>query len=56
MCVLVFTLPFQQFLVHLDAGGPRRAVLVTALSHYLNGGIRMQGRGPDRPAVKAPCR
>jgi uncharacterized membrane protein (UPF0182 family) len=50
----VFTLPFQQFLVHWTLVALVVVLLVTALSHYLNGGIRMQGPRPRvRPAVKA---
>jgi uncharacterized protein len=50
----VFTLPFQQFLVHWTLVALIMVLLVTALSHYLNGGIRMQGPRPRvRPAVKA---
>ena len=50
----VFTLPFQQFLVHWTLVALIVVLLVTALSHYLNGGIRMQGPRPRvPPAVKA---
>jgi len=50
----VFTLPFQQFVVHWVLVSLVMVLLVTALSHYLNGGIRMQGPRPRvRPAVKA---
>ena len=50
----VFTLPFQQFLVHWTLIALIIVLLVTTLSHYLNGGIRLQGAGPRvRPAVKA---
>jgi uncharacterized membrane protein (UPF0182 family) len=50
----VFTLPFQQFLVHWALVALFLVLLVTVLSHYLNGGIRMQGSRPRvRPAVKA---
>jgi uncharacterized membrane protein (UPF0182 family) len=50
----VFTLPFQQFLVHWALVALFIVLLVTILSHYLNGGIRMQGSRPRvRPAVKA---
>ena len=50
----VFTLPFEQFLVHWTLVALFVVLLVTLLSHYLNGGIRMQGSRPRvRPAVKA---
>ncbi len=50
----VFTLPFEQFLVHWALVALVVVLLVTVLSHYLNGGIRMQGSRPRvRPAVKA---
>ncbi|MBF6555064.1 MAG: UPF0182 family protein [Acidimicrobiales bacterium] len=50
----VFTLPFQQFLVHWFLVALFVVLLITLLSHYLNGGIRMQGSRPRvRPAVKA---
>jgi uncharacterized protein len=50
----VFTLPFEQFLVHWALVALFLVLLVTLLSHYLNGGIRMQGSRPRvRPAVKA---
>jgi uncharacterized membrane protein (UPF0182 family) len=50
----VFTLPFQQFVIHWTLVALVVVLLVTTLSHYLNGGIRMQGRRPRvRPAVKA---
>ncbi len=50
----VFTLPFEQFLVHWSLVALFLILLVTALSHYLNGGIRLQGSRPRvRPAVKA---
>jgi len=50
----VFTLPFQQFLVHWALVALFVVLLVTVLSHYLNGGIRMQGSRPRvLPAVKA---
>ncbi|MGO8872441.1 MAG: UPF0182 family protein [Acidimicrobiales bacterium] len=50
----VFTLPFEQFLVHWALVALVVVLLVTLLSHYLNGGIRMQGSRPRvRPAVKA---
>ena len=50
----VFTLPFEQFLVHWALVSLVVILLITALSHYLNGGIRMQGSRPRvRPAVKA---
>jgi uncharacterized membrane protein (UPF0182 family) len=50
----VFTLPFEQFIVHWVLVALVMVLLVTALSHYLNGGIRMQGARPRvRPAVKA---
>ena len=50
----VFTLPFEQFLVHWTLVALFVVLLVTLLSHYLNGGIRVQGSRPRvRPAVKA---
>jgi len=50
----VMTLPFEQFLVHWALVALFLVLLVTLLSHYLNGGIRMQGSRPRvRPAVKA---
>jgi len=50
----VFTLPFEQFLVHWALVALVVILVVTALSHYLNGGIRVQGSRPRvRPAVKA---
>jgi len=50
----VFTLPFQQFVIHWTLVAFIVVLLVTTLSHYLNGGIRMQGQRPRvRPAVKA---
>jgi uncharacterized membrane protein (UPF0182 family) len=50
----VFTLPFEQFLVHWFFVALVLILLVTVLTHYLNGGIRMQGSRPRvRPAVKA---
>ncbi len=50
----VMTLPFEQFLVHWALVALIVVLLVTLLSHYLNGGIRMQGSRPRvRPAVKA---
>jgi uncharacterized membrane protein (UPF0182 family) len=50
----IFTLPFQQFVIHWTLVALVVVLLVTALSHYLNGGIRMQGPRPRvRPAVKA---
>ena len=50
----VFTLPFQQFIIHWTLVALVMVLLVTTLSHYLNGGIRMQGPRPRvRPAVKA---
>ena len=50
----VFTLPFEQFLVHWALVALVVVLVVTGLSHYLNGGIRMQGSRPRvRPAVKA---
>jgi uncharacterized protein len=50
----VFTLPFEQFLVHWALVALIMVLLVTLLTHYLNGGIRMQGPRPRvRPAVKA---
>ena len=54
MAYFVFTLPFEQFLVHWTLVALVMVLLVTLLSHYLNGGIRMQGPRPRvRPAVKA---
>jgi len=50
----VFTLPFEQFLVHWTLVALFVVLLITLLSHYLNGGIRLQGSRPRvRPAVKA---
>ena len=50
----VFTLPFEQFLVHWTLVALVVVLLVTVLTHYLNGGIRLQGARPRvRPAVKA---
>ena len=50
----VFKLPFQLFLVHWFLAALIVILVVTTLSHYLNGGIRLQGRRPRvRPAVKA---
>ncbi len=50
----VCTLPFQQFLVHWALVALVVVLIVTLLSHYLNGGIRVQGPRPRvRPAVKA---
>jgi uncharacterized protein len=50
----VFTLPFEQFLVHWALVALVVILVVTTLSHYLNGGIRMQGSRPRvGPAVKA---
>jgi uncharacterized protein len=50
----VMTLPFEQFLVHWTLVALFLVLLVTVLTHYLNGGIRMQGSRPRvRPAVKA---
>ena len=50
----MFTLPFQQFVIHWTLVALIVVLLVTTLSHYLNGGIRMQGQRPRvRPAVKA---
>ena len=50
----VMTLPFEQFLVHWALVALFLVLVVTVLSHYLNGGIRMQGSRPRvRPAVKA---
>ena len=50
----VFTLPFEQFLVHWTLVALVVVLVVTMLSHYLNGGIRLQGARPRvRPAVKA---
>ena len=48
------SLPFEQFLVHWALVALFLVLLATVLSHYLNGGIRMQGSRPRvRPAVKA---
>ncbi len=50
----VMSLPFEQFLVHWALVALFLVLVVTVLSHYLNGGIRMQGSRPRvRPAVKA---
>ncbi len=50
----VFTLPFEQFLVHWALVALVVVFLATLVSHYLNGGIRLQGQRPRvRPAVKA---
>ncbi len=50
----VCTLPFQQFLVHWALVALVVVLIVTLLSHYLNGGIRVQGPRPRvGPAVKA---
>ncbi len=50
----VFTLPFQQFLVHWALVALVVVLVVTVISHYLNGGIRLQGPRPRvSPAVKA---
>jgi uncharacterized protein len=50
----VFKLPFELFLVHWALVALIVILLVTALFHYLNGGIRLQGAQPRvRPAVKA---
>jgi uncharacterized membrane protein (UPF0182 family) len=50
----VFRLPFENFLVHWALVALIVIFLVTVLSHYLNGGIRVQGPRPRvRPAVKA---
>ncbi len=50
----VCTLPFQQFLVHWALVAVFVVLVATLLSHYLNGGIRVQGPRPRvRPAVKA---
>jgi uncharacterized membrane protein (UPF0182 family) len=50
----VMSLPFEQFLVHWTLVALFVVLLVTLLSHYLNGGIRVQGSRPRvRPAVKA---
>jgi hypothetical protein len=50
----VMTLPFEMFLVHWALVALFVVLLVTLLSHYLNGGIRVQGSRPRvRPAVKA---
>ena len=54
MAYFVFTLPFQQFVIHWTLVALVVVLLVTTLSHYLNGGIRMQGQRPRvRPSVKA---
>ena len=49
----VFTLPFEQFLVHWTLVALVMVLLVTLLTHYLNGGIRMQG---PRPRVRPRSR
>ncbi len=50
----VFKLPFENFLVHWALVALILIFLFTVLSHYLNGGIRIQGPKPRvRPAVKA---
>ncbi len=50
----VFTLPFQNFLVHWALAAVLVILLLTVVTHYLNGGIRTQGPRPRvRPAVKA---
>jgi len=50
----VFVLPFQEFLVHWFLVALVVILLATVVSHYLNGGIRIQGQRPRvRPAVKA---
>ena len=50
----VFKLPFELFLVHWALVALFVILVVTVVSHYLNGGIRLQGARPRvRPAVKA---
>jgi uncharacterized membrane protein (UPF0182 family) len=50
----VFKLPFELFLVHWALVALIVILVVTLVSHYLNGGIRLQGARPRvRPAVKA---
>ncbi len=50
----VFKLPFENFLVHWALVALIVIFVVTVLTHYLNGGIRVQGPKPRvRPAVKA---
>ncbi len=50
----VFKLPFEQFLVHWALVALIVVLLATLVSHYLSGGIRLQGQRPRvRPAVKA---
>ena len=50
----VFTLPFEQFLVHWALVALFVVLLVTLLSHYLNGGIRMQGSRPGSARRSRP--
>ena len=50
----VFKLPFENFLVRWALVALTVIFVVTVLTHYLNGGIRIQGPKPRvRPAVKA---
>jgi len=50
----VFKLPFELFMVHWAFVALFVILIVTVVSHYLNGGIRTQGPRPRvRPAVKA---
>ena len=50
----VFKLPFEIFLVHWALVALFVILVVTVVTHYLNGGIRTQGARPRvRPAVKA---
>ncbi|MDQ4004881.1 MAG: UPF0182 family protein [Actinomycetota bacterium] len=50
----VFELPFLGFLANWLFGALVMSLVVTALAHYLNGGIRFQVRGPRvTPAVQA---
>jgi len=50
----VFKLPFELFLVHWSLVALFIILVVTLVSHYLNGGIRLQGARPRvLPAVKA---
>jgi len=50
----VFRLPFEVFLVHWTLVSLIVIFVVTIVSHYLNGGIRLQGARPRvLPAVKA---
>jgi uncharacterized protein len=50
----VFKLPFELFLVHWSLVALFVILVVTVISHYFNGGIRLQGARPRvLPAVKA---